>query len=57
MTRKIGELISIFYEMFMEMYGDEDLAAVATAAVITDTLSASCTSPSTELSRLFLNSH
>jgi len=38
MTRTIGELISIFYEMFMEMYGDEDLAAVATAAVINDLL-------------------
>ena len=34
----IGELISIFYQHFMEMYGDEDLASVATAAVINDLL-------------------
>ena len=33
-----GELISKFFEVFLEMYGDEDLAAVATAAVINDLL-------------------
>ena len=38
-TTNIGELISIFYQHFMEMYGDEDLASVATAAVINDLLS------------------
>jgi len=44
MTRKhdsnLGELISIFYARFMEMYDDEELASVATAAVINDLLAA-----------------
>lgn len=39
MTTTIGELISIFYEQFMEMYDDEELAAVAVAAVINKILS------------------
>lgn len=34
----IGELISVFYAQFMELYGDEELASVATAAVINDLL-------------------
>lgn len=37
----IGDLISMFYSEFMEMYGDEELASVATAAVINDLLSES----------------
>jgi len=42
MTRQtdIGELISLFYAQFLEMYGDEDIASVATAAVINDMLTA-----------------
>ena len=35
----LGELISDFYEEFMEIYGDEDIASVAAAAVINDLLS------------------
>lgn len=35
----LGELISIFYEQFLEMYGDEELAAVAAASMINDLLS------------------
>ncbi len=35
----IGELIETFYAQFMELYGDEELASVATAAVINDLLS------------------
>lgn len=42
MTTKIdtnlGELISNFYEHFLMMYGDEELASVATAAAINDIL-------------------
>lgn len=34
----LGELISNFYEHFLAMYGDEELASVATAAVINDLL-------------------
>ena len=32
-TTTIGELIGIFYKHFIELYGDEELASVATAAV------------------------
>ena len=35
----LGDLISLFYEEFMEMYGDAELASVAVAAVINDLLS------------------
>lgn len=42
MTREvntsIGELISLFYQEFLELYGDEELASVAAATVITDLL-------------------
>lgn len=36
----IGDLISIFYARFMAIYGDEDLASVATASVINELLAA-----------------
>lgn len=32
----LGDLISLVYEEFIEMYGDADLASVAAAAVIND---------------------
>ena len=32
----LGELISALYEEYLELYGDEDLASVATAATIND---------------------
>jgi hypothetical protein len=35
----LGDLISKFYEHFLAAYGDEELASVATAAVINDILS------------------
>ncbi len=34
----LGVLITMFFNEFMEMYGDEELASVATAAVINDLL-------------------
>lgn len=34
----LGDLISVFYEEFLELYGDAELASVATAAVINDML-------------------
>ncbi len=37
----LGELISTIYEEFLALYGDAELASVATAAVINDLLSAS----------------
>ena len=39
-TSSIGELISTLYDNFLELYGDEELASVATAAVINDMLTA-----------------
>lgn len=36
----LGDLISTIYEEFLAQYGDEELASVATAAVINDLLSA-----------------
>lgn len=35
----LGDLISKFYEHFLAAYGDEELASVATAAVINDLIS------------------
>ena len=35
----LGDLISLFYQEFLKMYGDEELASVATAAVINELLS------------------
>jgi hypothetical protein len=32
----LGELITLFYEEYLALYGDEDLAAVAAAATIND---------------------
>jgi hypothetical protein len=40
MNTNLGELISVIYEEFLTRYGDEELASVATAAVINDLLSA-----------------
>lgn len=34
----IGELIALFFEHFLSLYGDEELATVATAAAINDLL-------------------
>ncbi len=37
-TASLGDLIATFYEEFLSMYGDPELASVATAAVINDML-------------------
>lgn len=34
----IGEVINAVYTQFLELYGDAELAAVATAAVVNDML-------------------
>ena len=53
MTREvhtnIGELISLFYKEFLELYGDEELASVAAATVITDLLSVEPVAPEAAL--------
>jgi hypothetical protein len=41
----LGELISSFYSHFLAMYGDEELASVATAAVINDLLGQAAAQP------------
>ena len=47
--RNLGELISLFYQHLLEMYGDEDLASIATAAVLHDLLNdADLTDPTPE---------
>jgi len=39
MSIQLGELISILYKQFMDLYGDEDLACMATASLINVLLS------------------
>lgn len=34
----LGELITVFYQEFLALYGDEDLASVAAAATINEML-------------------
>lgn len=34
----LGELITVFYEEYLALYGDEDLASVAAAATINEML-------------------
>lgn len=34
----LGDLITLMYEEFMDLYGDEDLASLAVATVINDLL-------------------
>ncbi|MDP6934946.1 MAG: hypothetical protein QGG40_18640 [Myxococcota bacterium] len=34
----LGELVSAFYDEFLELYGDEDLASVAAAALVNNLL-------------------
>lgn len=38
-STSLGELISVVYEEFLALYGDRELASVATAALINDMLS------------------
>jgi|GEM_PF-6287594 hypothetical protein len=39
----LGDLIALFYADFLEAFGDEELASVATAAAIQDLLTDSAT--------------
>lgn len=38
----IGELITLFYDEYLALYGDPDVASVAAAATINDLLSEDC---------------
>ena len=38
MNTTIGDLVDLFFQEFMAIYGDEELARVATAATINDLL-------------------
>ena len=35
----LGDLITVFFDEYMELYGDEELAAVAAAATLNDLIS------------------
>ena len=37
-TYSLGDLITLFYEEYLALYGDEELASVAAAATINDIL-------------------
>jgi hypothetical protein len=37
-TVSLGDLISLFYEEYLALYGDEELAAVAAAATVNELL-------------------
>jgi len=37
-TVSLGDLISLFYEEYLALYGDEDLASVAAAATVNELL-------------------
>jgi hypothetical protein len=39
----LGDLINLFYQEYMALYGDEELASVAAAATINEMLSESAT--------------
>ncbi len=39
-ARTLGEIINVVYERLLAEYGDAELAAVATAAVVNDLLTA-----------------
>lgn len=45
MNTTLGDLITLFYDEFLAMYGDEELASVATAAVINDLLTEAAVMP------------
>jgi hypothetical protein len=38
MNTTIGDLVQLFYAEYMAIYGDEELASIATAATINDLL-------------------
>ena len=40
MTIPLGELISIVYEKYLLLYGDEELASVAASVVVSEMLAA-----------------
>ena len=38
-THTLGEIVSVFFQEFMELYGDAELASIAASATVTDLLS------------------
>lgn len=41
----LGDLIALFYREYLDLYGDEELASLATAASINDLLAGSAREP------------
>ena len=37
-TASVGDLVSLFYEEYFALYGDEELASLAAAATVNDIL-------------------
>ncbi|MEE2751929.1 MAG: hypothetical protein VX519_10900 [Myxococcota bacterium] len=37
-TASVGDLVSLFYEEYLALYGDEELASLAAAATVNDIL-------------------
>ncbi len=37
-TANVGDLVSLFYEEYFALYGDEELASLAAAATVNDIL-------------------
>ena len=47
----LGDLINLFYQEYLELYGDQELASVAVAATINEMLADSTDSKDTELKK------
>ena len=47
----LGDLINLFYQEYLELYGDQELASVAVAATINEMLADSNNSEDTELKK------
>ena len=47
----LGDLINLFYQEYLELYGDQELASVAVAATINEMLADSNSPEGTELKK------
>lgn len=47
----LGDLINLFYQEYLELYGDQELASVAVAATINEMLADSSSTEDTDLKK------
>ena len=47
----LGDLINLFYQEYLELYGDQELASVAVAATINEMLADSSSTEDTDLEK------